>query len=461
MKKLSCIFLSLLTTVFLFANDPKGLFEVVNIDPKGIEKQFGALEYGKNYSIVFPDDFDFSEVAEDFFQYKMIERIHDLFANGSYLKFSGPFEYIFFDQHHSINNFSVIKTMIEDAPEKYFCIDISESYYEYNSDQEGYYGLPYNCFSDHPNLYWVYFGNFLKEDIPEGTCRNLKNLQAVFFHNEKILRKAAFENVNPKCLYINSSLTDENPILLSEYVDSKRALQQEEKRDYRNFKSAYEFDPYSGVQWLVDGDSDYTDGWWDDDYIDYDFYGYDDEDDDDDSNMPDYSQMSDSEDFTSFLIDMMYDSVANDLTWDDIGDWLEITISDAKKYIKDVDYTNAESVALAYISACQFYPEVKNIFISEDCADPFEFDMYNKEFTFEDYGTVNRIIQFVELYDDDDDDESIEKVFFVGLELPNGESVKKDLSIIVVKKADDNKWYVYQVGNCFLKMVIVDALLNS
>lgn len=452
MKKLSCILLSLLLSAFIFANDPKGIFEVVNVTPEGIENQLGALEYGKNYSIVFEDGFDFSKLDKEFFQYKMVETIHTLFKNGSYLKFSGPFEYIYFDGTQSINNFSVIKTMIEEAPEKYFCVDISDSYYEQNSQEGGYFGLPYNCFADHPNLYWVHFGNFCDEDIPEGTCRNLKNLQAVFFHNEKVLRKQAFENVNPKALYVDSSSAKKTPVLLSDYVNKKREAQYETTRDYRNFQSAYEFDPYSGVEWLIDGDTNYPDAWWESDDFDNDF-SY-----DEDETIPDYSEMEDEVDFMDIYLDMMYESIMKDLTWDDIAEWEEISKSKAKSFINNVDFSNPESVAIAYMCACQFYPEKKSLFIKENHDEPFEIDMNGDEFKYEDYGKVKRLILLTEKqctgYED-----STQEGYIMGLEVEDSDTVKKDLSIVNLVKIDD-KWYVQQVGNSFLKLIILQAALN-
>lgn len=455
MKRLSCILLSLLFSVFVFANDPKGIFEVVNITPEGIEKEFGALEYGKNYSIVFEEGFDFSKVSKDFFQYMMVETIHDLFEHGSYLKFSGPFDYIYFDAYQSINNFSVIKTMMEEAPEKYFCVDISHSYYEHNSNDGQYYGLPYNCFADHPNLYWVHFGNFVGEDIPEGTCRNLPNLQAVFFHNEKVLRKSAFENVNPDALYIDSSLPIKKHkiVLLSEYLNAKRDQQQEITRDYRNFKSAYEFDPYSGVEWLVDGDAEYSDAWWDsDDSYDYDDY------DDEDEDIPDYSEMENEEDFMDMYLDMMYESLVKDLSWDDIADWEEISKSQAKSFIDKVDYSDPESVALAYICACQFYPEKRSLFIAENHDEPFEINTKEQEFKFEDYGKVKRLIRLTEAQFSKEDD-SDEEAYIIGIEIEDGDTVKKDLTIIDIIKVGD-KWYVSQVGHNFLKLILLQAAFN-
>lgn len=259
MKRFAVLILSVFfLTGNVFAQN-RNLYQVIDLTEETIYEQFDSLEKGENYSINFPEDFDFTLLDEEFFKYRMINILHNLFESGSSIKFSGPFDYIYYDGMQTINNFSVIKTTISEAPEKKFCVDISNSTF---NQMENYslYRLPDNCFSGHNNLYWVYFGDFVNESVSKGTCSNLQNLQAVFFWNESNIEPSAFMNVYPDALYVSQSMEIVCP--LKEYISGEVFGTVKDKYNYSKFTSAYEYDPYSGVQWLIDGDEDCYYGWW-------------------------------------------------------------------------------------------------------------------------------------------------------------------------------------------------------
>lgn len=452
MKKFGFVILSFLLGVSVFAADVKGLFEVVTVTPENIEKTIGALEKGKNYSIVFEDDFDFSKISQDYFQYILVDEIHKLFESGSYLKFSGPFDYIYFSDIQSVNNFSVIKTMLNDAPEKKFCVDISHSYYEMDSENY-FYQLPVNCFSDHENLYWVNFGDFVSEDIPEGTCSNLPNLQAVFFHGEDEIKYRAFDNVNENCLYINSSTKEME--LLSEYVDAKKRLQKE-VRDYRDFGSSYEFDPYSGVTWLVDGDNEYSSAWWDDYDYDYDY----DSDDDSEDNEDDYYDLEADEDaLIELYMNLAYVSIKDELIWDkEFEQSEELTKKKAKTYSKKVDRQDYESVALAFMSAMIYGTSDPDNYICESPSEEFETGVDKNHQTISSYEKITKIFLLREWSEIDSEDEN-QAIASFGIDYEENGETEKDVIILSLVYENDI-WAVEQVQNSMLKAILLNSMLS-
>ena len=96
MKKIAVFLAFLFVSTGLFATDYNS-YQILDVNTDNIYEIFDELEEGVDYSINFPEDFDFSKLDEEFFQYRMIEKLHDLCVAGSRLKFSGPFDYIYFD----------------------------------------------------------------------------------------------------------------------------------------------------------------------------------------------------------------------------------------------------------------------------------------------------------------------------------------------------------------------------
>ena len=90
--------------------------------------------------------------------------------------------------------------------------------------------LPENCFAGHENIYWVYFGNFIREDVSENVCRNCPNLRIIFMWGEGGLKNGAFENASPDAVV--AGLYGESK-KLSDYIRLKGYA----KRDTWNYEA--------------------------------------------------------------------------------------------------------------------------------------------------------------------------------------------------------------------------------
>ena len=463
MKKFAVFLAFLFLSTGLFATDYNS-YRILDVNTDNIYEIFDELEEGEDYSINFPEDFDFSKLDEEFFQYRMIEKLHDLCVAGSRLKFSGPFDYIYFDGYRSVNNFSVIKTQIIEHPEKYYCVDISESSYDTDSYGE-YIPLPTNCFAGHDNLYWVYFGKFLGEDIPNGVCSNLKNLQAVFFWDEGNINSGAFNNSNPNTLYVCGECGLVLP--LSEYVYDYNYSDY----DYLKFTSAYDYDPYSGVSWLVDGDEDCYYGWWEQDWSeDGEIIG---------TTVPSYNDDDSAEDYNSFplieddedisdeeylfdedlfdeeyisdeeyieLFNILTEPLLEDFTWDLLGEYTEIT-KDTKTVNNPVELEDvATAFIVSYINGDEDYK--KYAIVSEEGTVEEEGLQLGIN-TIKDYGDLKKIILLNQISETFYEDDNSAIVCF-GIEYESNGKLEKEVTILEMENLNGS-WKVTKVNNSYLR----------
>lgn len=466
MKKIAVFLTFLFLSTGLFANDYNS-YQILDVNTDNIYEVFDDLEAGEDYSFNFSEDFDFSELDEGFFQYRMIEKLHDLCVAGSRLKFSGPFDYIYFDGYQSVNNFSVIKTQIIEHPEKYYCVDISESNYDTDSYGE-YIPLPVNCFAGHDNLYWVYFGKFLGEDIPNGVCSNLKNLQAVFFWDEGNVASGAFNNSNPDALYVCGDCGLVLP--LSEYVEDYDFSDY----DYLKFTSAYEYDPYSGVSWLVDGEEDCYYGWWEQDWLEDNekigttepSYNNDSAEDynsfplikDDDEEDYDYDEEEDYDYDEMGYINYLTADIIEELEWEDLGEDFEIIeVSRAKVEKKtETAFATAKKFITLYAKGDSAY---KKLAVLQDDGKVLEEGFQTGIKTFADYGKVINIYLYTnEGTYDTEDGSQIE--IMAGLEYEKDGEIKKDATIIYLDEVD-GVWKVEEVYNGVLSISIFQIMIYS
>ena len=81
MKKFAVFLAFLFLSTGLFATDYNS-YQILDVNTDNIYEIFDHLEEGEDYSINFPEDFDFSKLDEEFFQYRMIEKLHDFFFGG-------------------------------------------------------------------------------------------------------------------------------------------------------------------------------------------------------------------------------------------------------------------------------------------------------------------------------------------------------------------------------------------
>lgn len=469
MKKIAVFILSVfLFTANLFAQN----FQVFNVDTDNIYDVFDSLEKGQNYSINFAEDFDFSKLDEEFFQYRMIEKLHDLFINGSYLKFTGPFDYIYFDGIQSVNNFSVIKTQIVEHPEKYYCVDISESSYLLDFDGNRIL-LPINCFAGHKNLYWVYFGKFLGENITAGVCSNLPNLQAAFFWDEAEINASAFTNSNPEALYVCGECG--LVMSLSSYVNDAS-----DEYDYLKFTSAYEYDPYSGVSWLIDGDEDCYYGWWEQDWWEDDkktgttVPSYNDDSVEDYNSFPliedddycadeydDYwSSEEDDEEISDeellLFINMMTAPLVEEFSWDLLGESTEIN-KDTKPAKNPVELEDvATAFIISYLKGDKNYK--KYAVISEDGKIEEE-GMQAEINTFKDYGEVKNVLLLNQLTRITIEDDNSAVVNF-GVEYEKDGQIEKEITIMELERIEGS-WKVTKLNNSYLRVFLFSLLISS
>lgn len=277
MKKTYFIFILFFIFQFNTFSRVKSLYQQVTVTPENIEQTLNSLEYGLGYSIIFEDDFDFSKLNEEYFKYKLILQIHDLFVNDCDLKFTGPFEYLYIDGNLDKQTFLEIKAILEDSDGKYICVDISSaltSAFENSTLQNNL--LPKNCFADSKNLYWIYFGDFMQNDITEGVCKNSPNLQCVFMQNMNNFAKESFNSVNKNAsAYMNEKLVSLSSLIpLTEYktkcpddwdyslfVDELEFLENQDSQNTLS-QTLWEtssiqkpvYPDYSEVYWLIDGE---------------------------------------------------------------------------------------------------------------------------------------------------------------------------------------------------------------
>ena len=171
------------------------MYEEKNVTPDNFEYILDSLETGGSYALILEDDFDFSKLNKDFYETRMIQKIHNLFISDTEIKFYGSFDYIYFNGIQSKQEFYDLREYIRDNPDKRFCIDYSSSFYSRQYDF-----LPDNCFANHDNVFWVYFGDFLSADIPDGLLNNCKNLIAVYMYNYDKIGKDSFKGCNSKAV---------------------------------------------------------------------------------------------------------------------------------------------------------------------------------------------------------------------------------------------------------------------
>ncbi|MBE6355381.1 hypothetical protein [Treponema sp.] len=205
---------------------------VLNIHLSELEQTVRGLSDEKTYELVLADDFIPSDVTP-----AMIQALHEYFETNTANTLTGPIEYIFFSGLQSPRSFYELKKHIENSKDKYVCIDIGDSSYAVNASTYATLPLPENCFAGHENIYWAYFGNFIREDVPENVCRNCPNLRIVFMWGEGVLNSGAFENVSPDAVIAGVYGESKK---LSDYIRSK-GYAKRNTWDYEAFDSDYDY----------------------------------------------------------------------------------------------------------------------------------------------------------------------------------------------------------------------------
>lgn len=148
-----------------------------------------------------------------------IEALSKFVAHDSNNRIEGPIEYIYFDGTHSPEVFYEIRQKIENAKEKYVCVDISLS--DYFVDYSDYtYPLPKNVFAGHENLYWVYFGSLGMEDVPANICKDCNNLQFVMMWNYEKVDDTAFSGANESAKIYDRD-NNESPLALIHQIKTE------------------------------------------------------------------------------------------------------------------------------------------------------------------------------------------------------------------------------------------------
>ena len=382
------------------------IYEEKNVTPDNFEYVLDSLEAGGSYALILEDDFDFSKLNSDFFETRMIQKIHNLFIADTDIKFYGPFDYIYFNDVQNKSYFYDLREYLIDNKDKKICIDFSSSYY---SRDYGF--LPDNCFADHENLYWVYFGDFLSENIPDGLCKNCRNLIAIYMYNYDKIGKNAFKGCNSKAVIYDMNY---NKTLLKNV--SKKAEKKENIHkdwDYIAFEDSFpeDFQSEHNEDSLFDNQSENLD-----------------------------------EDL-EFLISLFI----NELNWDELGKNLSINKISAKKYRS---YKKASSpvvnTTISFLSetfidsqkAGQYInPEQKNVEIAA-----------RGKYKFSDL--PSDVVYYV--FWDGEYEESIP----VGYEFMKDGNLYKDILLIEYKKIDD-KMLINAIYTGILRELLLEEIQGT
>ena len=245
-------------------------------------------------TVLLDDDFEPEDVT-----YEHIMALHDLFCYHSNFELKGKIEYIIFSDYQSPKYFYEIRERINNAKDKYVCVDFSNSKYYESFDYNRQFILPDNCFAGHDNLYWVYMGSFLYDAIPEYFCSRCKNIQFAIMYrwNSSYLPVTAFDSVSDTAR-IYGEFGDSELIknMYDPYLSYYRnwdylGFEKDAKEpEYIEATKSYMYEGFDEGSYDYYDEYDYSDyddyGNYDDDYYDgYDYYddSYEDDDGEEDS----------------------------------------------------------------------------------------------------------------------------------------------------------------------------------
>ena len=331
-----------------------------------------------------------------------IEALSKFVAHDSDNKIEGPIEYIYFDGTHSSEVFYEIRQKIENAKEKYVCVDISLS--DYFVDYYGItYPLPKNVFAGHENLYWVYFGFFGSEDVPANICKDCNNLQFVMMWSYGKVDTTAFSGVNESAkLY--DRYGNEAPLTSIHHVD----VAEYEDWDYFTF---------------TEGSHIGEDFEEDDDYASYD-------------------QLFED------LVNYFYEESMKELDFSDLfgEEWLKISDSNAEQILSNsnFDKTNAYSTTIDFLCNYLLGGEKTDLESSLN-------ELYTSVFDL-----TGLVFHIGEKGEEEDGDVS---VFTVGIEGNDG--AVRDICLLGLKKDEEGNWSITGLKSFCLLSFMINSILEE
>ena len=392
MKKVICVLAGLATLY-------SGLFAesvVKEIDIKDVAAFVESDEFYEedSYTLQIKDNFKPEDVTVS-----EIKALSKFVAHDSDNKIEGPIEYIYFDGTHSSEVFYEIRQKIENAKEKYVCVDISLS--DYFVDYYGItYPLPTNVFAGHENLYWVYFGFFGSENVPANICKDCNNLQFVMMWSYGKVDTTAFSGVNESAkLY--DRYGNEAPLTSIHHVD---------------------VDNYEDWDYLTFTDENFSNEE-EDDYASYDALFED-------------------------LVNYFYEESMKELDFSDLfGDeWLQISVSNAEQLLSDIifDKKNAYSTAIKFL--CNYIL----------CEGKIDFEISVNERYESVFDLTDLVFHISEEGEENEGDSSIVNVGIEG----NGGRVR-DLGLLHLEKDEDENWKVTEFKSFCLLPLMINSMLEE
>lgn len=329
-----------------------------------------------------------------------IKALSKFVAHDSDNRIEGPIEYIYFDGTHSPEVFYEIKQKIENAKEKYVCVDISLS--DYFVDYSDYtYPLPKNVFAGHENLYWVYFGSLGMEDVPANICKDCNNLQFVMMWSYGKVDATAFSGVNESAkLY--DRYGNEVPLTSIHHVD---------------------VDNYEDWDYLTFTDENFSNEEEDDDYASYD-------------------------ELFEDLVNYFYEESMKELDFSDLfgEEWLQISVSNAEQLLSDIifDKKNAYSTAIKFLC---------NYILCEEKID-FEISVNER------YESVFDLTDLVfHISEEGEENEGDSSIVNVGIEGNDGRV--RDLGLLHLEKDEEENWKVTEFKSFCLLPLMINSMLEE
>ena len=385
-----------------FAALYSGLFAesvVKEIDIKDVAAFVESDEFYEedSYTLQIKDNFKPEDVTVS-----EIKALSKFVAHDSDNKIEGPIEYIYFDGTHSSEVFYEIRQKIENAKEKYVCVDISLS--DYFVDYYGItYPLPTNVFAGHENLYWVYFGFFGSEDVPANICKDCNNLQFVMMWSYGKVDATAFSGVNESAkLY--DRYGNEAPLTSIHHVD----VDDYEDWDYLTF---------------TEGSHIGEDFEEDDDYASYD-------------------------DLFEDLVNYFYEESMKELDFSDLfgEEWLKISDPNAEQILSNsnFDKTNAYSTTIDFLCNYLLGGEKTDLESSLN-------ELYTSVFDL-----TGLVFHIGEKGEEEDGDVS---VFTVGIEGNDG--AVRDICLLGLKKDEEGNWSITGLKSFCLLSFMINSILEE
>ena len=181
------------------------------------------MDSGIDYVITLTDNFKKEDVT-----FEQLNSLHCIMTVNQNNRIEGRILYIYFNGTHSGKVFCDLKKQIDEAPDKYVCVDFCYSDYMIRGDVC--YPLPKNCFYGHENLCWIYMGSFVEQQIPENFCSGCTNLQFAVMWDWGNVAHSAFSGVSKDAALYDRKGRKE---LLSSVHDVK--IDEFAEWDYLNF----------------------------------------------------------------------------------------------------------------------------------------------------------------------------------------------------------------------------------